>query len=294
MIDTISKHSRTSESHYDFSLLIPSWNNSGYLKNCIKSIQKNSHFQNQIIVIVNEGNDDTVNWLETQPEIDYVYSKQNIGICYGLNIARSLIKSDFIVYVNDDMYVLPDWDKELYDEIQRLDTKLFMLSSTMIEPIHTDNPCVIVRNYGTELNTFQEDLLLKEYAELKIRDWSGSMWPPNIVHLDLWDLVGGMSIEFSPGMYSDPDFTRKLYEAGVRIFKGKGTSLVYHFGSKTTKRLGKSKGHGIFLSKWRITAKTFSKIILKLGTSYSNEVGDQKLNATTLLKNKLKRIINSW
>ena len=45
----------------------------------------------------------------------------------------------------------------------------------------------------------------------KINDWMGATIPPNIVHRDIWDLVGGYSIEYSPGMYSDPDFTAKLY-----------------------------------------------------------------------------------
>ena len=30
----------------------------------------------------------------------------------------------------------------------------------------------------------------------------------------------GYSIEYSPGMYSDPDFTAKLYMCGVRFMKG--------------------------------------------------------------------------
>jgi len=294
MLNTITKHKRSSQASYNFCLLIPSWNNLEYLKNCIGSIQKNSHFQNQIIVIVNEGNDGTVNWLESQFEIDYVAATKNIGICYALNIARSLIKSEYITYVNDDMYMLPDWDIELYHEIQKLDSKLFMLSSTMIEPLDTHNPCVIIKNYGTDLATFQEDILLREYSGFKTSDWNGSMWPPTVVHIDLWDLVGGMSIEYSPGMYSDPDFARKLYEAGVRTFKGKGTSLVYHFGSKTTKRLKNSRGRKIFLSKWRITANTFKNDYLKLGTTFSNEVWEPKLDRITLLRNRFKRILNSW
>jgi GT2 family glycosyltransferase len=294
MIDSISKYSRTTNDTFYFSLLIPSWNNLDYLKNCIESIRKNSSLQNQIIVIVNEGKDGTANWVKSQPDIDYILAKENIGICYGLNIARSLVKSDYIIYINDDMYVLPDWDKELYQEILNIGTKSFMLSSTMIEPESTNNPSVIVKNYGGDLKTFKQELLLKEYEGLKTKDWSGSMWPPNVVHTDMWDLVGGMSIEFSPGMYSDPDFARKLFEAGVRIFKGKGTSLVYHFGSKSTKRIRKSRGRKIFLSKWGISASIFRKHFLKHGNDYSNENNNFSLTRKTLFINKIKRVFNSF
>lgn len=294
MINDINKYQRTSKTNYKFSVLIPTWNNIDYLKFCINSILKNSYYELQIIVIVNDGKDGTIEWLESQKEIDYVHSKNNIGICYGLNSARALIKSQYIVYVNDDMYLLPDWDLELYKEIERIGNKSFMLSGTMIEPANSENPCVIVKNYGQDIQSFNEKLLLAEYNSLIINDWSGSTWPPNVVHVDMWDLVGGMSTEFSPGMYSDPDFSRKLFEAGVRLFKGKGNSLVYHFGSKSTQRVKKNKGRKTFLLKWGISSNTFTAKYLKKGENFSGDVTIPKLEKMTLLISKLKRIISCW
>ncbi len=221
MINDISKHQKTSKTNYKFSVLIPTWNNIEYLKLCINSILKNSYYELQIIVIVNDGKDGTIEWIESQKEIDYVHSKNNIGICYGLNIARSLIKSQYIIYVNDDMYMFPNWDYELDNEIKVIGNKNFMLSSTMIEPTNSGNPCVVVKNYGQDIQSFNENLLLKEYNHLFINDWNGSTWPPNVVHIDMWDLVGGLSTEFSPGMYSDPDFSRKLFEVGVSCLRVK-------------------------------------------------------------------------
>jgi len=58
------------------------------------------------------------------------------------------------------------------------------------------------------------------------KNWRGASWPPNVVHKNMWDLVGGFSIEFSPGMYSDPDFSMKLWQAGIRIMYGVGKSMV--------------------------------------------------------------------
>src|SRR5690606_924217 len=123
-------------------------------------------------------------------------------------------------------------------------------------------------------------------------DWNGSTWPPTIVHVDLWDLVGGLSIEFSPGMYSDPDFSKKLYEAGVRNFKGLGNSMVYHFVSKSTKRIKKNRGKRTFLLKWGITSRTFSEKFLKKGKVYNGEIETIKLDKKSVLINKLKKIIS--
>jgi len=200
------------------------------------------------------------------------------------------VKSDFIVYVNDDMYMLPDWDLELNKEIETIGHNSFMLSSTMIEPYDTNNPCVIVKNYGDCIDNFNESLLLKEFRNLDKQDWYGSTWPPNVVHIDIWDLVGGLSIEFSPGMYSDPDLSKKLWEAGVRYFKGIGKSKVYHFGSKSTKRAKKNIGKDIFLLKWGITSRTFTKNYLRRGLVYTNPLTIPKINKIEKFINKIKRM----
>jgi glycosyltransferase involved in cell wall biosynthesis len=294
MIENIIKYQRTSKPNYPFSVLIPTWNNIEYLKVCISSILKNSRLDLQIIVIVNEGNDGTAEWVKNQKEIDVIFSKSNIGVCYGLNIARSIVKSEYIVYLNDDMYVLPDWDLELFKEIGNFGTKNFMISGTMIEPTDTGNSCVVVKNYGQNLQDFQEELLLKEYKSLIRNDWNGAMLPPHVVHIDLWDLVGGMSIEFSPGILSDSDFTRKLFETGVRLFKGKGSSLVYHFGSKSTSRVNQNNGRKSFLLKWGYTSRIFTVKFLKRGTDFSGNVSRPGLDFVTVIINKLKRTINCW
>jgi hypothetical protein len=121
------------------------------------------------------------------------------------------------------MYVCPQWDKYLFDEIQSLKTTKFYLSATLIEPAFTGNNAVIAPyNYGKTIETFEEERLLNEYDTFECSDWNGASWPPSIMHVETWDLIGGFSIEFMPGMYSDPDISMKMYMAGVRIFKGLG------------------------------------------------------------------------
>ena len=58
-----------------FSIVIPSWNNLAYLQLCIDSIRKNSMYTHEIIVHINEGVDGTLDWVKTQVDISYSYSK---------------------------------------------------------------------------------------------------------------------------------------------------------------------------------------------------------------------------
>ena len=282
-------HARPLPESAKFSILIPSWNNLAYLKICIESIRKNSAFVHQIIVHVNEGKDGTLEWIESQTDINYTHSIQNIGVCYSLNCARSLVKTDYIAYVNDDMYLCPNWDQFLMDEIIKIGHQKFFLSATVIEPIASSN-CVITKNYGTNFSNFDEPTLLKEYKSLAFKDWAGATWPPNLLPTKLWDAVGGYSIEFSPGMYSDPDFSNKLWKSGVRYFKGISASRAYHFGSKSVSRAKLNKGYYQFINKWGYTSSFLTKKVLHRGEIFNGPFAEMEVHRLSRIKQLFKRV----
>lgn len=293
MIHKIEGVRRSSIPEAKFSIIIPTWNNLSYLQLCVSSIQKNSTWPHQIIVHINEGSDGTLEWVKSQPDIDYAYSRENIGICYALNYCRHLMSTDYLVYFNDDMYACPDWDKVLYEEVEAIGHTMFFLSGTAIEPA-TENACYIRGDYGTSLESFQEEALLKDYAAFQARDWQGATWPPNIVHRETWDLIGGYSVEFSPGMYSDPDFSMKLWKLGVRLFKGVSHSRVYHFGSKSTRRVKRNNGYYAFINKWRMTPSTFTRFFLRQGQTFDGKLTEPTLSTNIRIKNFLNRIVSSF
>jgi len=276
-----------------FSILIPTWNNLPYLQLCIASIKKNSTYEHQIIIHINEGKDGTVEWVQQQVNIDFVYSKENIGICYALNAAAQLVSTPYILYINDDMYTCPGWDAALLEEIESIGHHHFFLGATVIEP-NTKIRYQIDGNYGQDIASFDEKRLLTEYAQLPKGEQLGVIWPPNIVHKDTWDLVGGYSIEFSPGMYSDPDFSMKLWQMGIRLFKSVPKSRVYHFGSKSVSRVKKNNGYYQFISKWRITAGTFNKYYLRTGTPFNGECVQQEIPFFVRVKNRWKYIMSGY
>jgi len=212
-----------------FSILIPTWNNLPYLQLCVESLRQHSDFPHQLIVHVNDGSDGSLDWVRNQ-ELDHTCSNENVGVCHALNAAAKLAATDYICFFNDDMYALPGWDGVLWQEIATLGHDRWFLSATMIEPAFTRNPCVLApHDFGRDAAHFRKEALLNAFSGMEKEDWSGGTWPPNVVPRQLWDEVGGYSVEFSPGMASDPDFSMKLWQAGVRHFKGLGRSRVYHF-----------------------------------------------------------------
>ena len=263
-----------------FSIIIPTFNNLDYLIKCIESIKKNSKYDHEIIPHVNEGSDGTTEYLKKN-NIDYSFTEHNSGICTGMNMAAKKAKTQYILYAHDDFYFCPNWDIILKNEVDKIKHKKFYFSGTMV------NNGQIKLNCGNNLETFNEEKLLNEIDNANYFDFQGSTWAPHLIHKEMWEKVGGFSEEFFPGTGSDPDLNMKLWNEGVRIFKGINDFKVYHFGSIVTRKYKNhptiktesgSKGAKIFLLKWGITINFFKKYILKSDTLYEGELELPKKN----------------
>ena len=260
-----------------FSIIIPTLNNYKYLKFCIDSIKKTTKYNNEILVHVSEDNDySSRNYLDSE-KIQYTFSSNNVGLCTAINTISREAKNDYLIYSHDDMYFCPGWEEALNKEIKNIKHNNFYISGSMIEQKsgHIEFDC------GTDLYNFDEKKLLENLNVLNIDDHQGSHFAPHCVHKDVWNKVGGFSEEFNPGIASDPDFNRKLWENGVRIFKGLNSFKVYHFGSITTrknKNVKANRGDITFLKKWGYTSKFFKKHYLKSKTKYQGPLNEPNKN----------------
>lgn len=258
------------------SILIPTYNNLEYLKLCVKSIKKNSKYKNQIIPHVNVGDDGTIKFLENE-NIIFTHTKYNSGICEGINKAAKLAKFDYLLYAHDDFYFCPNWDLILENEVKMIGHNNFYLSGTMMNEGQIKFDC------GDSPNTFNETKFLNNHKKYNYYDFQGSTWAPSLVHRDIWNKVGGLSEEYFPGTGSDPDFNFKLWNIGVRIFKGINDFKVYHFGSivlrnklnklKLNNKYG-SRGAKLFLIKWGISIKFFKRFYLKSDEKYNGPLNN--------------------
>ena len=248
-----------------FSILIPSYNNLEYLKTCIDSLKKNSEYTHQIIVHINEGTDGSLEYVN-ENNLEYTFSNENIGMPKALNRASKLSKLDYILISHDDFYYCPGWDVELVKNVNFIGHNNFYLSSTMVGAGQVEFDA------GQTVDNFDETKLLDNLEIIKTIDFQGTTKCPGLIHKDVWKRVGGWSEEFSPTGGDDTDFAMKLWKINIRIFKGLGKSLAYHFGSITTRKKHKSlftylgsRGNKIFLKKWGYNINFFEKFFLRSG-----------------------------
>ena len=256
-----------------FSIIIPTFNNLDYLKLCLKSLKKNSNYEHDIIIFINEGSDGTLTYVKDN-NLKFLHSNINKGVCFAFNESAKIAKNKYLVLAHDDMYFCPRWDFVFFDELKKIKVEDFFISGTMVQNFKS----YIYLDCGNSHSNFNEDKLLKELPKIKFNDFQGSHWQPSLVPLTTWNKVGGFSMEFSPGLGSDPDFSIKLWKIGVRLFKGLGSCRVYHFSSISLRKRAWNNGAKTFLLKWGISIKFFKKYYLRSDSVFYDILNEPKKN----------------
>jgi glycosyltransferase involved in cell wall biosynthesis len=281
----------------ELSIIVPTWHNLNLLELCLQSVAAHSELAPQVVVHVNDGSDGTLNWVRDNG-IEHTYSPHNIGICRALNAAFEKCRGEYIVYLNDDMFVLPGWDRELYAAADVTGaSEPAYVSGTMIQ-MSLMAPSVILGDYGLDAEVFDQERLLHDFrlGHLGAADWNGATWPPSCIHRKWWKQIGGYSEELCPGFYSDIDFSLKLWQIGCRRFHGVGRSLVYHFGEKTTSLVRGTASSNVrrariqFLQKWGVLPSTFTKYYLRAGEPFQGVTPESNLPDNRLERLRLAAI----
>jgi len=106
------------------SIVIPHYNGSEMLKTCLKSLQKTTYPNFNIIIVDNASEDDSVEMVSTEfPSVEIIRLSSNKGYAGGCNAGIvAAEKSDYIVLFNNDALVEPEWLSIMVDTMESDDT----------------------------------------------------------------------------------------------------------------------------------------------------------------------------
>ena len=95
------------------SIIILNYNAGKLLLDCVESILK-SDFKNYEIIVVDNNSKDESHLIckEKFEEIKLIENSQNFGFCEGNNIGAKNAKGEFIIIINPDTTVTPNWINE--------------------------------------------------------------------------------------------------------------------------------------------------------------------------------------
>lgn len=91
----------------ELSIIIVSYNTQKLLVDCLTSVYKYSINVNiEVIVVDNASKDDSVQIVRSKfPQVNLIESKKNLGFAKGNNLAKSVAKGKYVLFLNSDTLV---------------------------------------------------------------------------------------------------------------------------------------------------------------------------------------------
>ncbi|SDW83618.1 glycosyltransferase [Paenibacillus sp. PDC88] len=209
------------------SIIILTLNQLSYTKECIESIRKFTESSTyEIIVVDNNSNDGTVDWLREQQDIIAIYNQTNKGFPAGCNQGIRIAKGSDILLLNNDTIVTTNWLENLraalYSGEQIGAVGCVTNNSSYYQQIDTSYQTLSdMHNFAAEFNISSQD---KWEERLKLVGYC------MLIKKDVVDMVGLLDERFTPGNYEDDDYSLRIRKAGYKLVLCKDT-FIHHYGS---------------------------------------------------------------
>lgn len=216
------------------SIVIPTYNQLAYLKQCIDSIFEHTDVPYEIIVIDNGSTDGTAEYLASmRGQIRYRLMDRNYGFAGAVNRGMMMAKGQTIVLLNNDAVVTEGW----------LENMLYCLSSDerigLVGPVsnYISGEQQIETGYGTieEMHAFAAEFNRSDAAKWQPVDRLAGFCL--LLRRELWERTGYLDEGYLLGNYEDDDYMIRVRLQGSRLIIARDT-FVHHFGSVSMKALG--------------------------------------------------------
>jgi hypothetical protein len=96
------------------SIIIVNWNGKRWLEGCLPSLSKVTYGNVEWIIVDNASTDGSAQWIKKRyPKIILVGNSENLGFSHANNLGYKKASGDYILFLNNDTKVKPDFITEL-------------------------------------------------------------------------------------------------------------------------------------------------------------------------------------
>lgn len=210
------------------SIVIPVYNQFGYTYNCLKSILEHSGDVSYEVILADDCSTDQVKEIEKVVSgITVLHNKENVKFLLNCNHAAEQAKGEYLLFLNNDTQVQPDWLKPMVDLMEQR-PEAGMTGAKLVYP----HGCLqeaggilwkdgSAWNYGHMKNPTDP-----EFCYVKEADYiSGAAI---MIRTSLWKEIGGFDTAFAPAYYEDTDLAFEVRKHGYKVYL-QPASVVVHF-----------------------------------------------------------------
>jgi len=191
------------------SIYIPAFNVEGTIKEVLNSIFSQTIKFDEIIVINDFSNDQTLNILNQFDNIKIINNKKNMGLSYCRNLGLQSAKNEIVASIDGDVVLDQHWLENMLTKFQ---DKIVMCGGKMIE-----------KNLGNKFNKWRSVYYSQNWGDKDIKNPPFLFGCNTIQKKNIWKLIGGYDEKLKTNG-EDIDFCNRL--------KNKGFDMYYCYQAK--------------------------------------------------------------
>ena len=199
--------------------------------------------------------------VEDPSQLVMVTSDTNLGFGAGNDYAAQLAHGEYLVFLNDDSTIEPDFLEHLVATVES-DPSIGAVGSRIALPDGTlQEAGSVIWNNGS---TTHIGLGLPMDSERfnYVRDVDYVSANGFLIRRSAWDAVGGFDDRYHPAYFEDVDLCMSLRDHGYRVLY-EPRSVVHHLESQSTSRRYRefllARNRALFFEKWRDQLEQFGK-----------------------------------
>lgn len=210
------------------SIIIPTYNHISDTLKCLYSIVSANEKTNYEIIIADDGSrDDTFKIIRQCRGIRLIKNSQNLGFLKNCNKAAKEARGQFLVYLNNDTVVLPNWLDSLVQTFVDFPNTGLVGSKLLYPDGKLQEAGGIIWSDGSGWNYGRGDDPQKpKYNYLREVDYCSAA--SIMIPKSIWNSLGGFDEMFAPAYYEDTDLAFRVWKAGYKVFY-QPKSQVIHF-----------------------------------------------------------------
>lgn len=224
--------------NHKISIVIVTYNQLEFTKQCIDSIYKFTRETDyEIIIVDNNSEDGTADYLKSlctrneKVPVELIFNKYNLGFPAGCNQGIKASSSEYVLFLNNDTVVTYNWLKNL---------QICISSSQYIGAVGpVTNYCSNYQAMDVNYNNMDEMQLFARQHNISDKN----MWEERLnlvgfcilIKRKVLDEVGYFDEIFSPGNYEDDDLSMRIIKSGHKMILCRDT-FIHHYGDKSFKK----------------------------------------------------------
>lgn len=243
--------------HPIVSIIVLTYNNLEFTYQCVANILKHTDLPYELIIVDNNSQDGTREFLRRLHNVTMVYNDVNVGFSKGCNQGAARAKGKYLIFLNNDAVVTKGWVRPLVKTVEEKNNcgavggKILSFDGRIQEAggvVGRDGSCrVLGRGLPSDIPAHNIERVVDHCTAACV-----------LVRKDVFERVGGFDESYSPAYYEDVDLCMKIQNEGFILYYQPKSTVYHNQNTSSTKKDVRKlmvRNKKLFKNKWKHTLK---------------------------------------